>query len=174
MVCKALEEDEAHALTKTAVGWWPKGTAVLFGLYLALRREEIANAEWSRYDTEHGRYTVTGKGLVTATLPVHPVLADELAGIPRTGKWVFKGRWDGPVNPATIWTWTKEVAEAAGLGHVITHQLRHTSLATANDRLGDLRAVQTFARHAKPETTAGYTRTTQLRLREVSDSLDYL
>ncbi|KKK59417.1 hypothetical protein LCGC14_3034590, partial [marine sediment metagenome] len=70
--------------------------------------------------------------------------------------------------------WTKRVASEAGIHEFTTHQLRHTALTTANDTMGDLRAVQTFARHKKPETTAGYTRTKQTRLREVSDSLDYL
>ena len=55
-----------------------------------------------------------------------------------------------------------------------THRLRHTALTVANDTLGDLRAVQTFARHASPAQTAGYTRTRADRLRDVSDSLDYL
>ena len=34
------------------------------------------------------------------------------------------------------------------------------AIATANDATGDLRATQDFARHAHPETTAIYTRTT--------------
>ena len=62
---------------------------------------------------------------------------------------------------ATIWTWTSQVAEAAGLGHVQTHRLRHTSLTTALDNTKDLRSVMEFARHSRPQTTAGYTRTTK-------------
>lgn len=173
MVCRALEEEPAQLLAKAAIGWWPKGTAVLFGLYMALRRTEIAMAEWRRFDGGMEWYTVTGKRSVTATLPVHPVLAGELEARRGSG-WIFQGRFGGPVTPATIWSWTTEVAEVAGVGYLTTHQLRHTSLATANDRLGDLRAVQTFARHVDPAQTAGYTRTTARRLRDVSDSLDYL
>lgn len=51
--------------------------------------------------------------------------------------------------------------------------LRHTALATANDATRDLRAVQEFARHARPETTALYTRVTARRLMEVAMSIDY-
>lgn len=174
MVCKAVEEPDARALTKTAIGWWPQGTAVLFGLYLALRRTEIAAAEWSRFSSDLEWYTVTGKGDKTATLPVHPMLRDELVGLPRSGRWVFEGRYGSHVSPATIWAWSKQVAAAAGIPEFTTHQLRHTALTTANDNTGDLRAVQTFARHKNPDQTAGYTRTRQTRLREVSDSLDYL
>lgn len=173
MVCRAVEEVEARALMKTAVGWWPKGTMVLFGLYLALRRTEIAEAEWDRFSSDMAWYRVTGKGAKTATLPVHEVLREELLPHRRRSGWVFEGRFGSHVTPATVWSWSKEVAVAAGLDSFTTHQLRHTALTTANDKLGDLRAVQTFARHAKPSTTAGYTRTKQNRLREVSDALDY-
>jgi integrase len=171
MVCLAVEDTQARAIVKAALGWYPQGTAVLFGMYLAMRREEIAKAEWRRFSADMGWYTVTGKGDRTATLPVNPILASELSG--GTG-YVFPGRYGGHVNPATIWDWTKQVGRAAGLEDLRTHQLRHTALTTANDVTGDLRAVQTFARHAKPQTTAGYTRTKQARLREVSDALDYL
>ncbi len=46
------------------------------------------------------------------------------------------------------------MAEAEGLGHVRTHQLRHTSLTTALDNTENLRAVMEFARHELPQTTA--------------------
>lgn len=173
MVNRAVEEIDARALAKTAIGWWPKGTAVLFGLYLALRRTEIAAAEWSRFSSDMEWYTVIGKRDKTATLPVHPILQSELAAHRGKG-WIFEGRFGSHVNPATIWEWTKEVAAEAGIPEFTTHQLRHTALTTANDNMGDLRAVQTFARHARPETTAGYTRTKQDTLRKVSDHLDYL
>ena len=171
MVCRAVDDDQARDIVKVALGWYPEGTAVLFGMYLALRREEIAKAEWRRFSPDLAWYTVTGKGDRTATLPVNPILAAELTG--GTG-FVFPGRFGGHVTPATIWDWTKLVGRAAGLEDLRTHQLRHTALTVANDALGDLRAVQTFARHAKPQTTAGYTRTKAQRLREVSDALDYL
>ena len=74
---------------------------------------------------------------------------------------------------ATIWNWVQEVACEAGIGEIGVHQLRHTALATANDETGDLRSVQTFARHADPATTSGYTRTTNARLVSVVEALDY-
>jgi integrase/recombinase XerD len=172
MVNRAVEVEEAKALVETAKGWWPEGGAVLFGMYLALRREEIATAEWSRFDEDMEWYRVTGKFDKTATLPVHPALADELA--PRRGEgFIFPGRFGGHVCPATIWDWTSQVAEAAGLGHVATHRLRHTSLTTALDGTGNLRSVMEFARHSRPQTTAGYTRTTKEQLRAVVEALDF-
>lgn len=172
MVCRALEDDEARAVEKAALGWWPQGTAALLAMYLGLRRTEVAVAEWWRFDTPMSWYTVLGKGSKTATLPVNPVLRDEVQHR-RVSGWVFPGRFGGHVSAATINNWIDLVGRAAGVGHLPPHRLRHTTLATANDRLGDLRAVQTFARHSKPETTSGYTRTTTRKLREVSDSLGW-
>ena len=175
MVCKALTPDDARAMVKTAIGWWREGAAVLAGTYLALRNEEIASMRWDGFDADLSWYTLVGKGNRTRTLPVHPVLADELAGHQNGASYIFEGRFSGYVTHATISNWVTKVADAAGVDeHVWPHRLRHTALATANDNTGNLRAVQSFAGHARPETTAGYTRTTATRLREVSDSLDYL
>lgn len=173
--CRAITEEQVRDVVKVSIGWWPQGTATLVGLYLALRRFEIAKMEWSRFDSALEWYTVTGKRAKTATLPVHSILRAELAEHRGEFRWVFPGRYpDRHINPATVWSWTERVGQAAGIPHLEPHELRHTSLATANDILGDLRAVQTFARHSDPSTTAIYTRTRKKRLREVSDSLDYL
>jgi integrase/recombinase XerD len=174
MVCRAITETEARDLVKASLGWWPEGIVVLVGLYLALRRFEIAKMEWGRFDETLKWYRVTGKYDKTNTLPVHPLLTGELDGH-QTGRWVFPGRFDGRhVNPATIGVWVAVVGRQVGIPNLEPHELRHTALATANDVTGDLRAVQSFARHSKVSTTSGYTRTTTRRLREVSDSLDYL
>lgn len=173
MVCRALEDYETRALVKVSVGWWPQGTAVLMGLYLALRRFEIAKAEWSRFDPPLEWYRVTGKRDKTATLPVHPVLASEL--VDRRGEgWIFAGRYGGSADPATIWQWIMKVAEVAEVPSMTPHRLRHTALTWAVDAGKQLRDVQTFARHSDPSMTAKYTRTTRNRLREVVDALDYL
>ena len=111
--------------------------------------------------------------LLNPALPVHPVLRAEFAPRRRRDGFIFPGRFGGGVNPATVATWTGEVAEAAGIGHVCTHQLRHTSLTTALDNTENLRSVMEFARHSRAQITAGYTRTTKEQLRTVSDALDF-
>ena len=173
--CRALDEDDARAMVKAAVGWYPQGLAALFGFYLALRSAEIAAAEVSRFDPEFAWYTVTGKGDVTATLPVHPTLADEMRNTHVTD-WVFPGsQGRRHVTAATIWNWVREVAREAGVEEAVwPHRLRHTALATANDRCHDLRSVADFARHRDPTVTMIYTRTTETNLRRVADSLEYL
>jgi integrase len=172
MVCRTLEPNETRGLVKVALGWWPQGTAVLAGLYLALRRFEIAKMEWERFDDELKWYRVTGKRSKTATLPVHPVLRSELAPHQAEG-WVFVGL-RGHVNPATVWEWVELVARSAGVRNLTPHRLRHTALAWAVDAGKPLRDVQSFARHSDPGMTAKYTRTTTRRLEEVVDALDYV
>lgn len=174
MVCRALEDDQARDLVKVSLGWWPQGGAALLMAYLGLRRAEVAQAEWRRFNQDLTWYRVLGKGDKTADLPVNQVVIAEL-GSRRQQGFIFPGsRGRAHVTPATVNLWISEVGLAAGLPDLTPHQLRHTCLAWANDKLGDLRAVQTFARHSKPETTAGYTRTRLHQLQAVSASLDYL
>lgn len=173
MVCLALEADEARVLADAALARGDSpGLAVLLGLYQALRREEIATLPWDAFHDD-GWMTVTGKGSVTATIPVNPIITEVLSRHPRSSQWLFPGTRGGACHPATIWTWVRLVAEEAGLEGVTVHRLRHSALAQAQDATGDLRSVQTFARHSRPEITAGYTRTSSTRLKAVMSSIEY-
>lgn len=171
--CRALEEDDARILAKAARARADrKGLAVVLGLYEAMRREEIATLPWVSL-RDAGFLRIVGKGTKERRIPLHEVAAEALTWVPRTSEYVFAGRYGGPVTPATIWAWVREVSGDAGVPVVPPHVLRHTSLATANDNTGDLRAVQAFAGHAKPETTSTYTRANARRLAAVVASLDY-
>ncbi len=126
---------------------------------------------------DSGWLTVVGKGSKRRRIPLHAVtveaLTTVLAGREDSSEWVFPGRFGGPVNPATIWQWVRELAIDTGLPPIKCHWLRHSGLATMNDNTGDLRAVQAFAGHSRPEITSGYTRAKNTALRKVVDSLDY-
>lgn len=162
---RGLEPDAAAALAKAATGWHPQGTAVLAGMYLALRREEIATMEWERFDPDLTWYTVLGKGAATHTLPVHPLLADQLRHRRGNG-YLFPGHQGRQsVTPYTVQLWLARVCDEAGIVRATPHQMRHTAIATVNDTTGDLRTAQQFARHVRPETTSIYTRVTSKRLR---------
>lgn len=173
MVCKALDENDARTLARAAVGRDDqKGRAVLLGMYQAMRREEIACFRWDALDGDKW-VTVIGKGAKSRTIPLHPVVARALDGAPRCGAYVFPGQVGGHVSVATIWNWVRAVSDEAGVGMVRPHWLRHTALATSNDVTGDLRTVQHFAGHAKPETTAGYTRASKQRLQDAVRAIAY-
>lgn len=172
MVCKALERDDARLLAKAARSHGGReGLAVAVALYMGLRREEVARLRWD--DLTDGWLRVMGKGDRTRTLPVHPVVVELLDAHDRAGPYLFTGRYGGHVNPATIWQWMRDVSTAAGLGPVPTHVARHTMLAEANDRTGDLRSTQEWAGHGDPSVTSGYTRTTARRLTAVMEAIDY-
>ncbi len=173
MVCKALDDDDARLLAKTARGRHDRqGAAVVLGLYQGMRREEIASTRWDSFDGR-GWITVVGKGAKSRTIPVHPATEVALSFLPQSSEWAFPGRIEGHVTPASVWNWVRTVADDAGVGLVRPHWLRHTCLATQNDNTGDLRSVQHFAGHSRPETTAGYTRASRRRLLAVVASLDY-
>jgi len=172
MRSRALTDTDAASLAATAAAWGgPAGAAVLLGLYLGLRRFEIAQVRFD--DFADGWLTIIGKGERQARLPVPDEVSRAVNTLPRTSVYLFPGADGGHVHPATVWTWVDNVAQGAGLGHITTHQLRHTALTMANDATGDLRAVQEFARHARPETTAGYTRVSEARLRRTGAAISY-
>lgn len=175
MVCRALDDDDARRLAKTArIRGDRKGMAVMLGMYEGMRRTEIATARWDGVDGDWWR--VIGKGAKSRTIPVHELVAQALKELPRAngGPYIFPGRaGDGHSSPASVWNWVREVAREAGVGDVRPHWLRHTCLATQNDATGDLRAVQEFAGHARSATTEGYTRASRAALLRVSRALEY-
>lgn len=172
---RALPDDQAAQLVAAAHRSGQAGLAVLVSLYTAARRSEVASLSWRRIDLAAG--TVILERPKTSDLhrvPLHPVLAAALERRRVPGeRWVFPGRYGGHVAPATVWAWVLEVAEAAGLERVTPHRLRHTALTVANDRTGDLRAVQTLAGHTDPAQTAHYTRASAAALGRVVAALDY-
>lgn len=172
---RALEPHQAAALARTGrrLGH-PQGTAVLLGLYLGLRREEIAKARWDHFDKSIEWYTVTGKRGVTAEIPVHPVVAEIVAQHATAHPYVFPGRSTAHVNASSIAAWVSRVGKQAGIEHLSPHMLRHTAIATVNDATGDLRMAQEFARHANIETTVIYTRVGNERLRRAMEALTFL
>lgn len=173
MISQALDPEDSASLKETARGWWRPGTAVLVGLYLGLRNAEIAGMQWESFDDE-GWVTIVGKGLKTRTVAVPPIIAEELDGRRNGTPWVFEGYKGSHVSGSTILKWTHQVADAADIEvNVWTHRLRHTAIRTALDRTKNLRAVQYWAGHSKPETTAGYAGTTREWLEDIRDALDY-
>ena len=87
-------------------------------------------------------------------------------------------RFPGPARRPRLpddrfWTWSRRLGYEALAHPVATHVLRHTAIATLNDRTRDLRAAQAFAGHASPETTVLYTRVTRDRLVEAVSAISY-
>ncbi len=170
LVPKPLELEEAQKLLAVAVAeGGRRGVAVMLGLLLGLRRFEIAKLRFA--DFSNGWVRFVGKCQRDASLPVPEIVMRAVDGLPHESAFLFPGQSGAHVTPATVWLWVRSLTREAGIGDVAAHRLRHTCLTVANDETGDLRAVQTFARHADPETTAGYTRVTQERLSSIGQAV---
>lgn len=171
---RGLDDDVARKLAVISMGWHPEGTATLIGLYTGLRRSEIAAMRWDRFSPDFATYQVTGKGGVTATVPIHSRLRGILRPLRGGFVWVFPGTRRLHVNAATVWAWVGRVAEEAGV-HVTPHQLRHTIVNRVAKASTDLRVAQRFARHARVDTTQLYVQAaTDEEVMTVLEGIDWL
>jgi site-specific recombinase XerD len=128
---------------------------VLLASMEGLRVHEIAKLRGEHFDLVGQTMVVVGKGGVTATLPIHPLVLEIAFTMPRKGFW-FPGIDHGHQRRESISDGIKQVMVRAGvLGSA--HQLRHY-FGTALVRAGvDLRTVQTLMRHSNLTSTAIYT-----------------
>lgn len=137
--------------------------ALRLGAECGLRRGEIARVRGSDVvpDLVGWSLRVVGKGGHVRMVPMPDDLAAELR---RLGSdWVFPSP-RRPGAPLTAAHLGKVVSRLMPDG-VATHALRHRAGTKAYDGTMDLRAVQEFLGHAKPETTAIYTRVTRDAIR---------
>ena len=99
-----------------------------------------------------------GKGGHSRAVPMGPVVADELAGLPRSG-WLFPRRdgRPGPSPPHLVSRLANQHLHGLGIEHTL-HTLRHW-FATETLRVngGDLRETQELLGHQSPVSTAIYT-----------------
>lgn len=121
---------------------------LLLAAYAGLRRFEIAKLHTQDYS--EGWITVQGKGLVTRSIPAHPVLRPYLEM--KTQGYYFPGRFVGHRHPDFI---GKRISALLGEGFT-THQLRHWFATTTYARCKDIRAVQELLGHADISTTQSY------------------
>lgn len=169
----ALPHDQAVTLHLHAHRCGLKGLAVLVALYTTARPSEVASLAWKHVDFARSKVTLTRpKVRDRHTIDLAEPLAELLHARYVPGElWVFPGRWGGHLTPTTIWAWTREVAADAGVGHVTPRALRHTSITEAYEATGDVFAVQHLAGHTKTETTLGYVRLSDRRMRGAVDGL---
>lgn len=172
-----LEDEDAENLDAIAEealldGHVREGLAVMFGLYQALRRGEMAVLRWEDFTDDLRWMDVLGKGNKRRWIPVHPVLRERLT--PASG-YVFPGRVTGHAHTGTIYLWIGELGAAAKVpaDRRNPHALRHTCLTRLYEETGDIRLVQVFAGHADPATTAKYTRVSRVRMAAAIEKLDY-
>ena len=131
---------------------------VRLALYEALRVHEIAHLRGEDFDHDSGWLMVTGKGGVTAPIPIHPEITRMAEGMPEFGYW-FPAPSDPqrPVSAAavsrTIGNALREVGSPAS-----AHQLRDTAATRMQRQVKDLRVTQAMLRHRNVRSTQKYTK----------------
>lgn len=170
---RGLEDEQVKDLLRAASVDWPRGGVIYLGLYLGLRRAEIATLRWGDFDHAMEWVTIVGKGDRTRHLPIHPKLRAFLLPQKWPGEYVFPGRLGGHVTLTTINNWVEHMGRQAGIGHLHPHQLRHTSGGKINDETGDIYAAQHWLGHVQVETTMVYTRLKDARMIAAMRELDW-
>jgi site-specific recombinase XerD len=178
-VPKALDLDQAQRLARASAHFSQMHHAmVMLMLYGGFRRDEVRLLEWHRVGDGGKWVTVLGKGKRERQIPIHEDAAVLLAGwklacpAPR---WVFPSprNVEQPMSTTTMAKTIRMIGEAAGIVGLHPHALRHTMATRMLEQTGDLRVVQVFLGHARPETTAIYTKVRPAKLEEASARLDF-
>jgi integrase/recombinase XerD len=143
---------------------------ILLGAYEGFRVSEIAKVagEDLTADTIH----VIGKGNVEAWLPLHQLVAEIAATMPRQGWWfpshVNLGR---PITGNSVSTIIGDVMRRAGVPHT-AHALRHFfGTETLRSSGGNLVVTKELMRHANIASTALYTEVDDQARRAAVDAL---
>ncbi|WP_408898636.1 tyrosine-type recombinase/integrase [Nocardioides sp. R1-1] len=126
--------------------------AIMLGGTCGLRRGEIARShtDWMERDLVGWSLRVIGKGGHERLVPLPADLAHHILRLP--AGYLFPSPNGGHLTPAHLGRIVKRYLES----HT-THTLRHRAGTKAYAVGKDIRAVQEFLGHAKPETTAIYT-----------------
>lgn len=157
---RPIESHELDALLARVSG--PARMMVLLAAYAGLRVHEIAKLQGRDLDRVSGRLRVEGKGGREAVLPMHPAILAEAEWYPESDWW-FPAREGGPVSRQAVSNAIRSALAAAG-SQATAHQLRHWYATELLRRGVDVRIVQELMRHASLQTTAGYTRVSELQL----------
>jgi len=137
---------------------------ILLGSFQGLRAHEIAKIKGEHFDLVEGTVTVTGKGKVTVTLPLHHRVREICYQMPRHGYW-FPGPDNGHQRRESISHTVSKVMQRAGVPGS-AHQLRHWFGTALLEAGVDLRTTQVLMRHSNLSTTAIYTLVREARKAE--------
>lgn len=146
---------------------------ILLAAFAGLRVHEIAKIRGEDVDPMALTLRVTGKGKLTATLSIHPLLIEEAKGMPRR-RWWFPAnvtRRGEHVHRKAVTDIIGQAMERAGIPGGTAHRLWHwygTRLVADGT---DLRAKQTLLRHANLNTTAIYSQVSDPKRSEAIDRL---
>jgi len=138
--------------------------------FAGLRAAEIARVRGQDIDPWAATITVTGKGGLVRTIPLHPIVLEDARHMPRSSWWFPSPAGGGPIRADSVSAALGRAIRAAGFTGT-GHQLRHwygTQLVRGG---ADIRVVQELMRHESLASTARYV---QVDDRQRRDALDML
>lgn len=158
--------------------------AVRFAFLTGCRRMEILSLEWSRVDFFSKRFTVTGKGNKTRTIPMSQAVFDllwsnrnhhETKVFTYVAKRTLKPRKlikgeRYPLTEAGLKTAMRRAVPRAGVSNFRFHDTRHTA-ATRVLRASNLRVVQNLLGHKDIATTTKYAHAVDDDIRNALDAV---
>ena len=130
---------------------------LLLGAYAGLRCLEMAalRGEDVRADADPPMLVIArGKGGKSGAVPLHPLLAAELAAWPREG-FLFPGPDAGHLRPRDVSRPVNRHLDRCGID-ATAHSCRHLFGSSVYAAGHDLLLTQKMLRHANPNTTQGY------------------
>lgn len=148
----------AVALTAPRLPW---RRAVMLAAYAGLRCTEICTVTTA--DIIGNRLRVLGKGKKVRSVPIAPVLADELRGTPPGH--LLVGALGRPINGRVLSAMQRPAWRALGLGeHINLHSFRHWFITRLIESGATVPEVAMLAGHSSIATTQGYAAVADRRL----------
>lgn len=148
-----LEEEEIAAMVKASPWWFRPLVVALF--WTGMRRSEAAKLRWGDVRKDHLLVSARkGRNAKVRwrTIPLHPVVAKELAKLRRQGnEFVFRNEngvpWANDVTKINkVW---QEVAEKAQVFDCVPHDARRTFASMLLENDVDLRTIADLLGHTK-------------------------
>jgi integrase len=166
---RRLYEAMENEPNKTAVN------ALKLLLLTGCRREEILKLKWENISLESSTLFLPEGKTGSRYVQLNGAAIDVLRNLDQaTGPYVFPGR-DGPEkplnNPRKCFS---RLLEAAGIGHVRLHDLRHTHASILVNQGVSLFMVQKILGHKNPKTTQRYSHLSDSTLRAASERVSVL
>jgi integrase/recombinase XerD len=127
---------------------------VLLGAYEGLRVSEIARVRGT--DLRAGSLRVLGKGDRVDDLPIHDLVAEIAATLPRTGWWFPSQVGLGPIRSKSVSAILSDLMGRAGVP-ATPHALRHFFGTETLRATGNLELTRQLMRHESVATTSMYT-----------------
>lgn len=164
---RPMRDGSLRLALETAVP--PVSTWLLLGALQGLRACEMATL--CREDIGDDVLIVrNGKGGKQRILPLHPMVADALRGLPAAGP-LFVNRDGAPLKANTITQRVNRFLHDLGVDETL-HTTRHRYGTAVYRASRDLRLTQELLGHASPTTTAGYAAWDQSRAAAIVSQLE--